>query len=312
MISEKIWTIPYIDQPISFWQELADKFDNYIDEVYFPLHLDGVASGRPVQPIQHLDEFLKNAPFQLSILVNPIILSRPVEEISGTIIEKIKELNGEFNIHSVTVANVALAEKIKESIPEIRLTASVLMDIFSPNQLAMINGIFDILVPSSRIVRNLPALSSLKKSFKGSIKIIVNEGCLPNCVFRTQHFYEMGTKLAYPKSLCNEILEKKPWLSLTGSWILPQHLHFYHAIYDKLKLAGRVTLQNPDYYQEVFDAYIFRKKRFPNKIGGGPASVKMPMPIKDEFFRQILYCNKECYRCTICQEKYEEFRKSHR
>jgi collagenase-like PrtC family protease len=312
MTSEKIWSIPYIDQPISFWQELANKFNNYIDEVYFPLPVDGVASGRPIQPTQHLDEFLRNTPFQLSILVNPIILSRPVEEISGTIIEKIKKLNGKFNIHSVTVANVALAEKIKESIPEIRLTASVLMDIFSPNQLTMINGIFDVLVPSSRIVRNLPALFSLKKSFKGSIKIIVNEGCLPNCVFRTQHFYEMGAKLEYPKSLCNEILEKKPWLRLTGSWILPQHLHFYHGIYDKLKLAGRVTLQNPYYYREVFEAYIFRKKRFPNKIGGGPASVKIPMPIEDEFFKQILYCNKECNRCTICQEKYDDFRKSPR
>jgi collagenase-like PrtC family protease len=310
MTSEKIWSIPYIDQPVSFWQELADKFDNYIDEVYFPLHLDDVASGRPILPAQHLNEFLEKAPFQLSILVNPIILSRPVEEISGAIIESIKEFYGEYNIHSVTVANVALAEKIKESIPELMLTASVLMDIFSPNQLAMIDGIFDFLVPSSRIVRNLPALSSLKKSFKGSIKIIVNEGCLPNCVFRTQHFYEMGTKLEFPKSLCNEILEKKPWLRLTGSWILPQHLHFYHGSYDKLKLAGRVTLQNPDYYQEVFDAYVFRKKRFPNKIGGGPASIKLPMHIDDEFFKQTLYCDKECHRCTICQEKYEQFLKS--
>ncbi len=310
MVSEKIWSIPYIDQPVSFWYELSDQYEKYIDGVYFPLSLDSVSSGRPLQPAQHLNEFLRNAPFQLSILVNPIILSRPVAEISGIIIEKIKELYGEYNIHSVTVTNVMLAEKIKEGIPEIKLTASALMDIFSPNQLAMINDVFDVLVPSSRIVRNLPALSSLKKSFKGSIKIIVNEGCLPNCVFRIQHFYEMGAKIEYPKSLCAEILDQKPWLRLTGSWILPQHLHFYQGSYDKLKLAGRVTLQNPDYYKEVLDAYIFRKKRFPNKIGGGPASIKMSMHIADDFFKQILYCNKECNRCTICKERYEELRKS--
>ncbi|HEX9971242.1 MAG TPA: hypothetical protein VGD14_04150 [bacterium] len=310
MISEKIWSIPYIDQPVSFWNELSEKYEKYIDEVYLPLPLDVVASGRPIQPTQHLNEFLKNTSFKLSILVNPIILSRPAEEISGMIIEKIKEFYGKYNVHSVTVTNVTLAEKIKKSIPEIMLTASVLMDIFSPNQLEMINGIFDILVPSSRILRNLPVLSSLKKSFKGSIKIIVNESCLPNCVFRTQHFYEMGTKMEYPESLCNEILDRNPWLRLTGSWILPQHIYLYNDVYDKLKLSGRVTLQNPDYYKEVLDAYVFHKKRFPNKIGGGPASVKMPMHIDDEFFKQILYCNKECNRCTVCQEKYEEFRKS--
>jgi collagenase-like PrtC family protease len=307
MISEKIWTIPFIDQPLSFWYELSDKYGKYIDEVYVPLPMDGVASGRPIQPTQHLNEFLKSAPFKLSILVNPIILSRPAEEISGMIIETIKKFYGEYNIHSVTITNVVLAEKIKESIPEIILTASVLMDIFSPNQLEMINGIFDVLVPSSRIVRNLHALSALKKSFKGSIKMIVNEGCLPNCVFRIQHFYEMGTKTEYPKSLCNEILNRKPWLRLTGSWILPQHLHFYHSIYNKLKLAGRVTLQNPDYYREVFDAYVFRKKRFPNKIGGGPACVKMPMHIEDEFFKKTLNCNKLCNTCLICKEKYEYY-----
>lgn len=307
MTSEKIWTIPYIDQPVSFWHELSDSYEQYIDEVYFPLPLDCVASGRPIQPARHLTEFLKKTPFQLSALVNPIILSRPVEELSGAIIEKIQELNGEYNFRSVTVTNVVLAEKIKESIPDIKLTASALMDIFAPNQLAMINGIFDVLVPSSRIVRNLPALSALKKSFHGEIKMIVNEGCLPNCVFRTQHFYEMGAKIEYPKSLCQEMLAHKPWLRLTGSWILPQQLHFYHGIFDKLKLAGRVTLQNPDYYREVFDAYVFRKKRFPNKIGGGPASVNLPIHIDDEFFRQILHCNKACHRCAICQEKYEEF-----
>lgn len=310
MVSKKIWSLPYIDQPISFWQELADQYEEYVDEVYFPLPLDDVASGRPIQPSRYLNEFLEQTPFKLSILVNPIILARPVQEISAKIIEKIRELDGEYQIHSATVANVALAEKIKHRIPNIKLSASVLMDIYSPNQLAMIYDIFDVLVPSSRIVRNLSALAALKKSFTGELKMIVNESCLPNCVFRIQHFYEMGTKLEYPKSLCHEILEKKPWLRLTGSWILPQHLFFYESIFDKLKLAGRVTLQNPNYYREVFDAYVFRKRRFPNRIGGGPASLKMSMPIDDEFFEQILCCNKECHRCTICQEKYEEFQRS--
>ncbi len=310
MKSEKIWTIPYIDQPISFWKELDNEYGKYIDEVYFPLPSDIVSSGRPLQPNRHLNDFLKNCKFKLSILVNPIIFLQPLEEISGQVIDKLKKFSEEYNIHSLTVSNLKLAESIKNSIPDVKLNASVLMDIFSPNQIEMINDVFDVLVPSSRILRNLPALNLLKKSFKGTVRIIVNEGCLPNCIFRVQHFYEMGAKIAYPKSLCKEILDKKPWLRLTGSWILPQHIYLYEDVYDKLKLSGRVTLQNPDYYKEVLDAYIFRKKRLPSKIGGGPVCGKLSINIEDKFFKKTLYCDKECTKCSICKDKYQLFLKN--
>lgn len=304
MTSEKIWTIPYIDQPISFWLDLFEKYEKYIDEVYFPLPLDTMPSGRPLQPTQHLQDFLEKSPFTLSALVNPIIFLQPIEDIAQNIIEKLKQLYEEFNLHSVTISNLMLAEKIKQSIPGLKLTASVLMDIFSSNQVAMIDEIFDVLVPSSRILRNLTALRSLKDSFRGQIRLIVNEGCLPNCIFRAQHFFEMGAKIAYPKSLCEELLTKKPWLRLTGSWILPQHLHFYTGLYDKLKLAGRVTLQNPSYYREVLDAYVFRKKRLPHKIGGGPAAPREPIEIRDDFFKHTLVCDWDCIACNCCLDYY--------
>jgi hypothetical protein len=304
MTSHKIWSIPYIDQPISFWHEVFEKYGTFIEAVYFPIPLDNIPSGRPLQPTSHLMEFLKGCPFERAVLVNPIILSRSVKEISKPIIEKIKQLYDEYHLCTVTVANLMLAERIKASIPEIKLTASVLMDVFCANQVEMLNDVFDVLVPSSRIVRNLPALQALRKSFEGLIKIIVNEGCLPNCIFRTQHFYEMGAGIEYPHSLCNELLAKKPWLRLTGSWILPQHLNYYDGVYDRLKLSGRVTLQNPEYYKEVLDAYIHLKKRLPNRIGGGPVCGMLSKPIDGAFYKKTLYCSKECSRCSICKEEY--------
>lgn len=72
-----------------------------------------------------------------------------------------------------------------------------------------------------------------------------------------------------PQSLCDETLEKQPWLRFTGAWVLPQHLHFYDGLYDDLKLAGRVTLKNPADYRRVLDAYVHKKPLTPDKIGGG-------------------------------------------
>jgi len=305
MKDEKIWVIPYIDQPLSFWQNLAGHYDRYIHEVYFPIPLDNVPSGRPLQPTLHFEEFLATSPFRLSVLINPIVFPRPVEEMAPAIIEMLKNLRQSFSIHSATLSNAMLAKKIRDSIPGLRLTASVLMDIFSPNQLAMIDGVFDALVPSSRIVRNLPALATLRESFSGEIRLIVNEGCLPNCIFRTQHFFEMGAKLAYPQSLCQDMLSQNPWLRLTGSWILPQHLHLYDGLFDTLKLAGRVTLQNPTYYRDVLNAYIFRKKRSPHRIGGGPASPRAPIDVSEEFFKQTLRCQKSCLRCDVCRDYFK-------
>jgi hypothetical protein len=296
------WIIPYVDQPFAFWEQIAENYDHSIKEIYLPLPGDILGSGRPLQSTEHLQGFLRRSPFPLSVLVNPIILPRPVDELAPQIIEVLKKLTGEFGVGSVTVSDLLLAQHIRESLPELSLNASVLMDISQPNQVVMLQDIFDTLVPASRIMRDLPALNALREAFSGSIRLIVNEACLPNCPFRVQHFYEMGSNIGHPHSLCNNLLQEFPWMRLTGAWVLPQHLHLYDGIYDELKLAGRVTLRDPENYLRVLDAYINRKPLAPNEIGGGPASVLEPIEITEEFFAQTLHCGHQCHACRICQE----------
>ena len=300
------WVIPYIDQPVSFWEQLADTFQGYIKEIYFPLPGNILPSGRPVQPAQHLESFLNSSLFPLTALINPIILPRPAEEIAPAIIEKLQRLNEKNGLTSATVSNLMLAEKIREALPGISLTASVLMDIHQSHQALMLNGIIDNLVPASLIMRNISALKTLKDAFSGRIRLIVNEACLPACPFRLQHFFEMESDLKYPETLCSEILARYPWMRLTGAWVLPQHLHFYDEIYDDLKIAGRVTLKNPDDYLAVLDAYVHRKQLSPDKIGGGPASVQEPIEISEEFFFHTLTCGHQCDKCNLCQDYYKE------
>jgi hypothetical protein len=132
---------------------------------------------------------------------------------------------------------------------------------------------------------------------------MVNESCLPDCLYRTQHFYEMSDRvIRFPESLCRETLEEYPWLVLTGSWILPQHLRFFEGVYDEIKLDGRVSLNKPEKFNEVLKSYIFKTSLSPDKIGGGPAYVRFPIEISDTFYQTTLECDKKCMTCNFCRD----------
>jgi len=299
------WIVPFIDQPPSFWEEISASFGKYIQAVYCPLPGGETASGRPLQPEQNLEKFLHQALLSKAILVNPIILNQPVRQIDQSLIERLKYFNEYYGVCNVTVASLELAKVIREALPNFRITASILMGIHTPAQVIMVRDYVDVIVPDNRILHDLMSLRKIKEAFSGEICIIVNEACLPGCPYRTQHFYDMAYGDYFPESLCQSLLEDQPWLSLTGGWILPQHLGYYEGLYDSLKIAGRVTLQNPDHYKKVISAYIHRTPLLPWEIGGGPASVVAPIQITDDLFETMLNCDKNCGQCKFCEQYYE-------
>jgi hypothetical protein len=197
-----------------------------------------------------------------------------------------------------------LAEIIRAQLPQFAITGSTLMGVSRPAQALLLGGVLDSLTPDTSILRDLRALRQLRDAFSGELRLIVNEGCLPGCLYRTQHFYEMGYGDFFPASLCLPLLEMQPWLRLTGAWVLPQHLAFYDGLYDTLKLAGRVTLRDPIRYLTVLGAYVERKPLLPRDVGGGPASVVAPIGISDSLFETILNCDKNCFRCSTCRDYY--------
>lgn len=298
------WVLPYIDQPPEFWQQLADAHGKRIREVYFPLPIDALGSGRPPQPQKHLSAFLASKLLNAAVLINPLVLPAPVDTLISAIVNALQALMDQYQIVGATVANIDLGRHLRARFPGLKLTASVLMDIHTPLQVAMMEGVFDQLVPSGRIVRDLDVLKRLREAFDGKIRLMVNEACLPGCPHRNQHFFEMGNGITHPASLCNRLLASKPWLRLTGSWVLPQHLHLYEGLFDELKLAGRVTLKHPDQYRRVVRAYMNRRALTPDEIGGGPASVLEPIEIEEAFFLQTLTCGHRCHQCDRCQDYY--------
>ena len=300
------WVIPYVDQGLSFWEEIAARFGAHVKEVYFPMPNGSIPSGRGKQPSAFVETFLRDAPLAKAVLVNSIILPRPAEEIAPQVLDALKRLRDEFGVTSVTLTNPTLARLIKQALPEFRVTASTLMGISTPAQALIVRDYVDAIAADTRLIRDLRGLQRLRRAFSGELRLIVNEACLPGCPFRTQHFYEMGLGDFYPPSLCEPALDERPWLRLTGAWILPRHLAHYEGLYDSLKLAGRVTLRDRARYLQVLNAYIQREEILPRDIGGGPASVLEPIDMPDELFKFILHCDKNCHVCTVCRDYYEQ------
>ena len=300
------WVIPYVDQDLSFWKEIASRFGAYIKEVYFPMPDGTVASGRSRQPDSAMESFLRHAPLPKAALANPIVLTRSVEEAAPPILEALERLHGDFGISSVVVTHPALARHIKDALPEFNISASTLMGIATPAQALVVRDYVDAITPDTKLVRDYEGLRRLRQAFSGEIRLIVNEACVPGCLYRTQHFYEMGYGEFFPKSLCQQALDEHPWLRLTGAWALPQHLYHYEGLYDSLKLAGRVMLRDRDRYLTVLNAYVHRQPILPKEIGGGPASVLEAIDMPDDLFKFTLYCDKRCHACTICRDYYQQ------
>lgn len=301
------WVIPYVDQELDFWIEVRDRFGDQIREVYFPMPDRQFASGRSPQPQQFLVHFLRHAPLSKSVLLNPILLDQPVELVAPPALAALRHLRDEFGVQSVTVTNPTLARRIREALPDLFITASVLMGISTPLQVLMVQDVVDAISPDTKLLRDLAGLKRLRAAFSGEIRLLVNEACLPGCPFRIQHFYEMGYGSHYPQSLCEELLARHPWLRLTGAWVLPRHLRFYDGLYDSLKLAGRVTLRDPDRYFTVLGAYIRCEPILPTDIGGGPASPLDGVDASDEWFEFVLNCDKRCDHCSVCRDYYAQF-----
>ncbi len=298
------WVIPYVDQGLDFWEAIRERFEGQVREVYFPVPDGRFASGRSRQPQRFLEDFLRHAPLPKGVLLNPIVLPGPVEQLMPEIHSMLRWLRDDFGVQCVTVANATLARMLKETCPDWHVTASVLMGIASPSQAWLLQEHVDAITVDNRLVRDLAALRAVRSAFSGEVRMIVNEACLPGCLFRTQHFYEMGYSEEFPKSLCQQMLEERPWLRLTGAWILPRHLGYYDGLCDTLKLAGRVTLRDPARYMKVLGAYVDRAPILPRDIGGGPASPVEAIDVTDEWFEFVLHCDKRCHVCSVCQEQY--------
>lgn len=244
---------------------LVKIFKDYIKELSFPIPNDILGSGRVVEhseeyrkEIKKIIKFCKDNDIEASLLVNPTSEGEEMgsAELTNKIIKFLRENKG---IDSVVLTNPLHVFKIKKEFPEIKIISSVNCFVKNSESALYLKSLgFDEITIDRDINRDLALIAEIKKE-AGSVRVMLNEGCLRNCPFRKAHFNMIshGNDTEYfDSNACIKILKSQPDKFFSIPFIRPEDLHYYDFA-DTFKLATRTTPTAKLGY--VLEAYAMRK-----------------------------------------------------
>jgi len=228
----------------------------FISDVYFGLPHKVITSGRIIDYNFKSSDYLKNLPLALKKLKEngikcSLVMNRSCDgemTFSPELVQKYKEiirpLVNENLIDNVVLSNPVYFTELKKEYPLLTFSISVNSNINSIYRAKFIDQLgFDIIIVDRDINHNEELIKNISNNVSAKIKLLVNECCLNECLFRTYHFnllsHHQGD-IAYHKILpCTKIYSKEPWKMLKSSFILPKDLDNYDDFVDIFKLAGR-------------------------------------------------------------------------
>lgn len=310
---------------------ILTKYKENIDSVYFPPPKKILGSGRIVnESPRHKDEIvslikkchnLKITPFMIlnSTLVSP-------KQVFN-IIDYLKHLQ-KNGLNHVTVTDPYLIMQIKKEFPEIFIEASTLCRIKNVDEAKYFKEIgVDRFTSDRETIRDLKLLKKLIKIMP--IKVLANEGCIKNCIYKYSHYNALsannddiptlpfGKKYAKIKkataemdSLCVFTVSRHPYKVFSSPFIRPEDLKRYEGITDVFKLSTRNF--NTKKVELVLNAYIEQK------YDGNLVDILNSAYINEVFefidnsalnqvffFEKLQNCDDDCDKCAFCKKLLE-------
>lgn len=234
----------------------------------------------------------------------------------------IRTMHEDHRVEAVTLANPFLIEQARAACPHLEISASVLADIdcFSRAEAFARAGATTLCVDTS-INRDLKLLRQIRQNLGVELKLMVNEGCLNKCPFRKFHMNLIshksqeqdgeGTSFSFA---CGDIIDRDQGQIFKSNWIRPEDLRRYEDITNFFKIVGRDMMPskvlrctsaylNESYNGNLFDLLcssigyfgIEKRAHIDNKALDGTS-----------FFRRTSVCNRQCHRCTYCNDLADE------
>ncbi len=168
-------------------------------------------------------------------------------------IRRLLDWLAEMGVDAVTVSLPHLLELIKRCYPQFRATVGVFAGVDHVGKARMWEelGADCIALESLSVNRSFSLLSSLRKSVKCDLMLLVNTNCLQSCPFSRAHMVALshasqaghpsrGFLLDYCFLRCSRMKLAEPVNYIRSDWIRPEDLHHYEALgYDRFKLAER-------------------------------------------------------------------------
>jgi collagenase-like PrtC family protease len=257
--------------PSRFESELLDGLEplqeetGRVHEVYGSLSRSVIGSGRPARRLAQqggspsfadLRRFVQRAHgsgIRVNYLLNSAVLNHAEYTRAGH--ERILGYVGEIaetGVDMVTIAVPYLIELVRTHFPELPVSVSVICEVDSTNSLRLFEryGVQRVQL-SEESNRDLPLLELLTKTARSELSLVVNNGCLRFCAYRSYHntLCSQGSQsdkpdhgyIDYPLLKCSAVRALDPVEILRSPWIRPEDLPYYEQRFgiELFKIAGR-------------------------------------------------------------------------
>lgn len=168
-------------------------------------------------------------------------------------------------IYGVTIGNLFLMEAVRESVPDIKIFASVLLEIDNLTRLEQASKAgADYVCLSKTLLKNFEGLENIAKFKPKGIGLIflANDPCLHNCSYTNYHnnllshfTTEGGEYVNYCRLHCNQEFSRDPRKVISASFIRPEDIKVYSDMgFNLFKLCERK--QTTSWNINVVEAYI--------------------------------------------------------
>jgi collagenase-like PrtC family protease len=257
--------------PGRFEPELLDVLEplqeetGRIHEVYGSLPRSPIGSGRPARrlsqqggepgfdEVRRFAERAHGSGIRVNYLLNAAVLDHTEYTRAGR--ERILEYIGEIaesGVDMVTIAVPYLIELVRSNFPELPVSVSVICEVSDTHGLRLFEayGVQRVQL-AEECNRDLALLGLLSETAGSELSLVVNNGCLRFCPYRSYHntLCTQGSQsdkpdhgyIDYPLLKCSAERAREPVEILRSPWIRPEDLGFYEERFgiELFKLAGR-------------------------------------------------------------------------
>ena len=246
-----------LDLATNFDDELVRQVGELgsVKSIYGKLREDIVGGGRPnftlpdpsKKDLERHIALAHNYGIQFNYLLNALCTDNR-EFIAGTNKKMrafVRELKGR-GVDYVTVGSPFMLRMVKEQEPGMKVSVSVYNDIDSPEKIAEWQRLgADELTLHYSFNRNFKRLERALETADVDLRIIANNVCLHECLYRTNHANALahssqtghesgGFFLDYFSMNCGREKLANPVKLISADWIRPEDVHLYEELCDRL------------------------------------------------------------------------------
>ena len=249
------------------------------------------------------------------------------QSVIDSTMDCLKQMHEGHGVEAVTIANPLYIKETRKRFPGIEICASVLSEIDCVQKAIIFKQAgADVITPDININREPELLKQIKDATNTKIRLIVNEGCLYSCPFRTFHFNiishaskevgkkEAGFSFSSFFNTCNQVTSKNHSQILKSCWIRPEDIGKYSEVTKSFQIAGRSQPDNN--FVRTVKAYIEESRDgnlldlLCNSIGNFSVNQRACLNNKSldkyNFFEKVTTCHHKCDQCHYCDDLAKE------